>query len=510
MILRHRFIFWFIFLLVLIDRAWVLHAFGFQFTSNDDLLFWLGAKDYSHGIFHEPFMYGQNYNFMVESVFAAPFLRLGIAPEYLFPIVTSTLALIPFLAFGMYYLRKGNLPAACLFVAMPLLLPVQYDILTTITRGFVTGIFFFAFYPRISRMKKNWLRHLLLGATFAAAYVVNPNSLPLILFFCVLILLNEFSSWPTFIFAVIGTLPFFIINHFAKQFYITHPEALIHEISPWMLAFHWDLVWEAFGQLDRHFAYLSPWWPNGSVALGLLFLSVVGLFWIKRPKEAIALSVAFLLILFSFAFAKVHDGKDSVFFAYSRMFLALPLLLCLAFAIVSEKIKNPSRFAATLALICVVFFSIKLTKTNSVVTAETESPKDLPIRITRVDSIRSNSKKINDIAQKENAELILGIDGEITYPDLEFYLWGGEVFYGNFKPNLVWNFDRRSWRKSEELSKVHTTILIVGGKSAWTTHYLSVHNNATSCSTGSLPMFILHNNHQSTHDLLQELGEIQQ
>lgn len=501
--------FWLIFLLLIIDRVWVLHVFGFRFTSNDDIIFWQGAKDYANGIFHEPFMYGQNYNFMLESVFAAPFIRFGAAPNFVFPIVTSFLSLLPFFAFGFSSLRNGNLPAACLFLAFPLLLPVQYELLTTISRGFVTGIFFFAFYPRISRVEKNWLRYLLVGAIFGASLIVNPNTLPLILLFFFLIFLREFRFWRTFVFGLIGALPFLIVYYFARHFYIVHPEFLIHEISDWMLAFHWDLVWEAFGQLDRHFAYLCPlWWPNGSIALLLLLAGIVVLFRFKYPKEAIAFSVALLLILFSLAFAKVHDGKDSVFFAYSRMFLALPLILCVLFSIYSEKIKKPLRFAILLTLTCIVFLPIKLVKAKSIVQEETQHQTDLPIKIARIDSLRINAEKINAVAQKEKADVVIGIEGQHIYMDLECWLWGGECLYTDFKPTLVCNLERRSWRTTEEMSQIHKTVLLLGGKKGWLDHYLLVHSNASICNDGQIMMYVLHDNKQSIHDLLQELGEV--
>src|SRR5580658_11307929 len=132
-------IFWAILLLLLGDRLLLLVRFGFQYTDNDQVVFWMGARDYAHGVFHEPCLYGQNYNYMLESFLAAPFFRLGIPCWYLLPVVTSALALAPFLALAFCFLKR-DLLAACVFLALPILLPPQFGMLTTMSRGFVTGL----------------------------------------------------------------------------------------------------------------------------------------------------------------------------------------------------------------------------------------------------------------------------------------------------------------------------------------------------------------------------------
>lgn len=65
-------------LLLLLDRLFLLVTFNFKFVGSDDLIFWQGANDYLHFRFHEPYFYGQNYNFMLEAVVAAPLRLLGV------------------------------------------------------------------------------------------------------------------------------------------------------------------------------------------------------------------------------------------------------------------------------------------------------------------------------------------------------------------------------------------------------------------------------------------------
>ena len=66
-------LFFIVFLVTLvIDRVITLIRFGFIYTDIDQTVMWNGAYDYSRGIFHEPFFYGQAYNYMLESLLAVP------------------------------------------------------------------------------------------------------------------------------------------------------------------------------------------------------------------------------------------------------------------------------------------------------------------------------------------------------------------------------------------------------------------------------------------------------
>jgi hypothetical protein len=73
---------------------------------------WLGAKDYSNGIFHEPRFYGQDYNTMLESLFSVPFLLLGFKVQLVLPLITSILTLFPFIIISFFtFVKKSNFAA---------------------------------------------------------------------------------------------------------------------------------------------------------------------------------------------------------------------------------------------------------------------------------------------------------------------------------------------------------------------------------------------------------------
>ena len=130
-----------LFVLVIVDRYFILEKFAWVYTDSDQSIMWAGLSDYSNGIFKEPRFYGQNYNTFLEAFLAVPLFERGIRPNVALPLITSFLALLPFVILSLFtLLKKSNLIMSLLILAMPLMLPVSYGMLTSMPRGFVTGI----------------------------------------------------------------------------------------------------------------------------------------------------------------------------------------------------------------------------------------------------------------------------------------------------------------------------------------------------------------------------------
>ena len=170
---------WALIALAALERAWLLLHFGFTHIGIDDALIQQVAIDYGNGFFREPFLYGQNYNPMLEALLAAPFIRLGAAPWIALPIITSLLALLPFWSLSLWCLLRQEALAAFAVAAIPLLLPVEWGLITSLPRGWVHGLALLAFVPWMHGIRHSWTRHALLGLTLMAALLCNPNAAPL-------------------------------------------------------------------------------------------------------------------------------------------------------------------------------------------------------------------------------------------------------------------------------------------------------------------------------------------
>ncbi len=195
-----RWIFWAVFACTLIDRLILLLSFGVSHTGSDDVVFWMVAADMTQGVFREPFLYGQNYNPALESLVAVPMLWMSVPMHVAMPLSTSLLALLPYLSFALWHYRRAELPQAMAFATMPLLLPVEWGMMTMITRGFVTGLAPLALLPWLGAIRHPMVRSGAIGGTLYLALFINPNALLFVAayFLCMCCMLHGLGPpcWP--------------------------------------------------------------------------------------------------------------------------------------------------------------------------------------------------------------------------------------------------------------------------------------------------------------------------
>src|SRR5690606_6048280 len=95
-------------------------------------------------------------------------------------------------------LRRGHTIAAFVFAATPLVVPIEWSLITTMPRGWVHGLAWLALVPWVVELRHAWLRHALTGLVLAAALYCNANALPLAAGIAVWLVLREgrsFSLW---------------------------------------------------------------------------------------------------------------------------------------------------------------------------------------------------------------------------------------------------------------------------------------------------------------------------
>ena len=310
--------------LVIVFRWFVLDQFAFKFADSDQAIMWNAAIDFSRGIFHEPRFFGQNYNSMLEGILAAPLLLFSVPVYKALPITTSFLALFPFFFVSSLCLLKGLRTQAILVLSVPLFLPVEYDFLTSLSRGFVTGIFISSFgWIAIFFKDRSWAIFSF-GFFCVIGYSLNQNVLLLSLPLFVYLLFEKRKSLAFYICIGTGVILGGILHFFANHFYVVHPNYNSRPTPTFNFSFN---LWKsAFQNLDQHLNFVSPvFWSSGSlIFVGFAFFA----FWfIKKKQFGLAIAVSLLIFCFisSFGLGKIHEGTGSVFYSYSRMFLAVPL-----------------------------------------------------------------------------------------------------------------------------------------------------------------------------------------
>lgn len=460
---KNKNLYLFLLCLLILDRIALLVNFNFRYVGSDDMIFWQSATDYMNGVFHEPYFYGQNYNFMLESIFAAPFLSLGVPYTFIFPICTSIMSLFPFVYFSVILFRRGFEIEGIFFIIIPLLLPIEYGMLTSITRGFISGLFFTAFLatPLLNPTKKiSWL---IAAFALSLGYISNPNSLIFSLPLCLYLFLNNFKQFSFYLINLIAIIPVLLIEYFSKQFYIENMEFRVN--SMWKLDFSFEMLLNDFNQLDKFFGYFMPViWPAGWIIIVILLLSGLKLFKMDF-KKGFSLLFAVFFILISLGINKVNDNIGTIFLSSTRMYLGIPLLTGLAFFWCKKMIKlQDNNLKAIILIVSVAVFFCKLNVYPAVIGMhKNKNNQNMPIK--NISELKCECAKLDSIANKENIDLIIFVyDSLYNIPYLEFYNYGCPLLEKKIPKTMMNLYEKRTWVYLTEKSSIEPNILIFNYK----------------------------------------------
>jgi hypothetical protein len=345
--------------LILRDRLALARSFFFVYGDEDQTLLWYAAQDLLHGRIPEPCFYGQAFSSCLESYLAVPLLWANMPPWSALPSITVFLGLLPFLAIVVAAWRRRRPALAGLALLIPLALPVRYAMLTGMPRGFVTGIalailpcLWLLEPPAESAMpckpRHPWrdpLRFFGIGFLSVLALTINPNCSLLLAAALTFALLTRWRQAAFWLYASLGALLgalyplgiFFFYYKLHDDYRLYHREgqlawsyAAMREFLRQLAVPFWDFL-----PLDLSYA-AAGWFLGGCFAAVLLYLLLT-----RRFAAALATLAAVAFTLFSLGFARVHEGRSSVFFGYARMYLALPVLPPLLLLWGSPRQKRP-------------------------------------------------------------------------------------------------------------------------------------------------------------------------
>lgn len=293
---------------------------------TDQPIMWLAATDYAKGIFHEPRFYGQDYNTHMESLFAVPFLWCSVPVYYALPIATHLIFLFPYLFTAFYLFFKKRKIHAILVLSVILCLPVSYDLLNSLPRGFVTGLFFTSFYI-LSMMNPHNLKFIIVNSLMTIlGFFINPNLLLAGLPFLFYIFLHNYKSLAYYKTTFVCLLFFIPLYFFFDKFYKDHPNYVLLELdvtsSP-------GLFFKNIAHLDDLF-YQITFFSEGKsfLLIGAIFFFLIYFF--RKNKNAFFSFIVFvILLLLSLFMGKTREGSTWVYGPISRLYLAVPFALCL-------------------------------------------------------------------------------------------------------------------------------------------------------------------------------------
>lgn len=498
-------VYFFLCALVVFDRFLLLQDFGFKYVGSDDTIFWQGANDYMHGAFYTPYFYGQNYNFMLESVFAVPLLLFHVPFYIALPVASSFTTLFPFFLFSFVLLRRNYFIEALLFLSIPLLLPIEYGILTSISRGFVSSLFFggFFIFPLLDPHKKSlWA---LTAFLTSFAYFVNPSSIVFSFPVCFYLLAHHFKSGSFYIIFLTSAFPPVIAGSIATDFVTARSDYNIHPAIP--LEFHSNLFSKTLTTLDSYFSYFTPlgWFAGW---LGLVIIFLIGARLLKTDeKKGITLIAGVLFIFLSLGISKVHDHLNTIFLSSARLYLCIPLFTGLAFFWGRRllPVSDPMMLSAIVG-VCISVFLIKASFLDMIIDKYTQTKNYGAVAIKKVDELCNECNRIQDSLAVYPSSLVIFAPSwqpKLNVPEMEFLTYACPLLKKDFSTTIISIYERRAWIYQQEKWKIEKNILFYN--SDVDLGILRSMNNCRILSEQDPKMFIVTNNTLPTDSLMRFL-----
>jgi hypothetical protein len=501
---REKLIYFLVLFLLLATRLLVLLNFNFRYTGNDDMIFWQGATDYSKGIFTQPYFYGQNYNPMLEALFAVPLILLHVPHHIALPACSAFISLFPFLFFSATLFKRERVNEAIVFLFIPLALPLEYEMMCSMSRGFVSGLFFtspliFALLEPVK--KRNWV---VLGLSSGLAYIFNPNSLLFTIPVCIYVCFRNFRRLWFYVIFMLSALPPLLLEFLAKRFYVNNPGYNIH--SMWELKFSPGRMLSNFGDLDRIFTFFTPvFWNWGWLIIPALALCGIYL-WKKDRKMSAALLLTMLVIVLSLGLNKVNDRVNSFLLSSTRMYLAIPMLAGLAFMWLRTHVTfSTAKLNLAMLLLAVSLFGIKSGILKSIIHSNTIKTNYGSVAIKDVEDLKCDCDKLQAVAKEAKAGLIIISPIYVmNTATMEFYNYGCPLLVKDFPPTVLSICERRTWRFMKEKTTVRENVLLLGVSIAAQEKMKEM--NFGKMISADPPMALFNNNTLNAEELLKQVN----
>lgn len=459
--------------LLLAQRGYYLTHFGLVYTDGDQAAFWDQARDIARGIVREPCLYGQSYNVPVESWVAAPMLWARMPAYAALPVAAVMLALLPFVWLAAVAWKRGLRFGAIVALLIPIALPMEYVVVSSLPRGFINGIAVAA--PAIV----GWMFYSSRKAFFLSAFfavlgiTVNPSCAIILLAAGTYALLKHYRLPGFYLWSFIGTAAAMPAPLLIQWFYRLHPECNAYQ-PKLTLHFDWELLRNSiFDQdstrlawnhpvLDAFFGHFVPITERGWIVFAVLGFLVILLLLVRNWPAGLAIFLASVFTIWSLGVERIHSSSENVFYSGSRMYLALPVLFTMAFIWFDAALTTRTHriWAAAIrgviitAMLVLAAWSFgigkDLLKFPSPLAAEGILPP-----VETVEHLRNDARILQTACEKYHADLVLIAQSYLTCMDQ-----GGPVITDGAVHTLSPFFERRTYLIQQERTKKHTGVLV--------------------------------------------------
>ena len=417
-------------------RAYVFLTANFMVDSDQPFL-WAGARDYANGLFYEPRFYGQDYNTFMEPLFAVPLIWLRIPVYFAVPFATHFIFLFPFIFTASYLFAKGKKINAILTLLILLCTTPAYDILTSLPRGFVTGMFFCSFYVLSFVNPKNF-KYFALNLVFTLiGFFVNPNVLVVAAPLMIYLLLINYRDKLFYIIGFSALLLLFPLDLFFNHFYVEHPDYVIYGL---VHSYSFKYFVENIRHLDQVFAHISFFVENVCWPLLASFL-LLGIFLFRKEnKKPFWTFVLFLfVILCSFVTGKTREGSIWPYYSYGRMYIGIPLVLALFLSVFEFE---RQKWLSIICCLLLIYPSYKLLNVKENVDYHTQEKHWIGVHLVKLDYALEAIKGYKQACDRHNVRFL--VVANIFWLNT-FLTYGGPAIYKDYPETQETNSDHRYW-----------------------------------------------------------------
>ena len=455
---------------------------------------WLGAKHYSQGLFYEPRFYGQDYNTLLEALVAVPFIKLGMPIYYAVPIATHILFLTPFLFTASYLFLKRQKPFAILVLAILLCMPTGYDILNSIPRGFITGVFFSVFFIVSIINPKNYT-FILINTAFAyIGYLVNQNSVLVSAPFIVYLFLENYKNKHYYLFSTIGLLLALPIGYLLNHFYKVNPDYVFYPTNNY---FSFEFFKDAISHLDQRLAHVGFFVEETCSILLVVFIATGILLFRKNKQAFLAFLVFIAVMMVSFFSSKVSDGIVWPFYSYSRMYLGIPIVI---YSLLFTTKLNFQRWIMPVVLITLFFTIIKGVNFKNSIDYHTQESKWGHVHLSSLERIVTTLNTYKRFSEEQHTNLFVIVnsvwmDDEINY--------AGPALINDFPNTFKPSFERRTWRIKEEQKNVQERFLMYSADTNYDEYIKTNYKDIDITKLDDYGLFLIKNNTRTTVEFVK-------
>ena len=456
---------WLLVVLVISDRLRLMVRFAWQYTDKDQVLMWTAAHELLHGRVHEPRFYGQAYNSMLEGWLAAPMVGVGLPHPVAAPVITSALALLPFLALSACAWRRGLCTSALGVLSLPLLLPLEHGLVTSMPRGFVGGIAVAGVAACLLLGPWSGRRLLAIGFLMGLSISINPNAGIVVAAIGLYVLVEHPRRRDVWLWLNAGLLGAAALHGLSVWFYRANPANIVYGPNlPSALDFKIGLFGQGLVHAGRFLRDVTPAGADPLVLTTLFGLVLLGLARRRARSAAIALGCSVAATVLTLGLERVHVGSASVFWPWSRSYLAVPVLLGIGLIWLDQATARAARPARPsprlIAVTCLVLVAVaggRAMKLDESIEGNLRVGTGGGLEAWPVKTVRDRCRTLRAVADLYAAELVVFqvYDKPLAYacePLLD----------GRLRTLLVRGYvaERRTWRIAEELGQGARTALL--------------------------------------------------